>query len=224
MLIWLTTKTEHCTRKKGKWTNKAGEGKKSKSSEGTRPLYPSSFHLLRHSFWAATQPAVNVHLILVVSYPGSSYEHMLLWPAVDLLPGAAATCPVVWCFASISLWLEPSGQSAGHSRVFECASVCKRSFICEICAATAETLCRQAVTQTKMDVQGNGNRHQAITQGWAFTLDPRGDRNRDNKQSKIQTVPMSRPINHPVSLLILNPPTFLRGEAKRWLKRLPGFC
>ncbi len=104
--------------------------KKSNSTEETRLFtfltvssYLSSFHLLCHPFWAATQPAVSVHLI--IQYPGSSYEHMALWPAADLLPGAAATCPVAWCFASISLWLEPSGQSSAGSYMHARGSACE---------------------------------------------------------------------------------------------------
>ena len=71
---------------------------------------------------SATQPAANLHLI--VKYPAISYEHMVLWPAVDLFPGAAATCPVVWYFASISLRLEPSGQSNVSSYMHSWVSAC----------------------------------------------------------------------------------------------------
>lgn len=50
------------------------------------------------------------HIHLMVQCLGSSDEHAALRPALDLLPGAAATCPAVQCLALISLRQEPSGQ------------------------------------------------------------------------------------------------------------------
>lgn len=72
------------------------------------PLSPCSLHLLCVSFWAVTQPAVTfIRWSSVWAAPASA---ALLHPALDLLPGAAATCPAVQGSTLISLPQEPSGQ------------------------------------------------------------------------------------------------------------------
>lgn len=57
------------------------------------------------------------------------HEHMVFWPAVDQFPDAAATCPFVWCFASISLWLRPK-------RPVQCSLVCARG----VCASASVSI------------------------------------------------------------------------------------
>lgn len=66
------------------------------------------------------------HIHLITQCPGSSYERAVLWPAVDLLPGAAATCPVAQWFALISPRLKPSGQS---SVLQTCVPISKYSLV-----------------------------------------------------------------------------------------------
>lgn len=101
------------------------------------------------------------HIHLMVQCLGSSDEHAVLHPALDLLPGAAATCPAVQCLALISLRQEPSGQlhvppfhqfTSKFGRIHHWCTVEKKK------KKEKERCCHQ-----ETDVQTKGNRHPAIT-------------------------------------------------------------